>query len=120
MCSISGTSLARNLPNEPSFSRKHHGSIEPWPFCRPLMRHRSTRRLTNQPRVLRECPGAMTWRAGRPIAPAGCEFFLIDQQVHLVAGRVDSDLVAVTNERQRTANKRFRRHIADAHAARCA
>src|SRR5581483_4128217 len=60
----------------------------------------------------------MTRRALLPIASACREFLLVDEQVHAATGSINPDIVAIANECQRAADKRFRRYISDAHAAR--
>src|SRR5207253_568678 len=95
-----------------------HFSVKPRPVRRSLMRDCSTRSLTDQARIFCQRTCAMTWRALLPIAPASGEFLLVDQQVHAAASGINPDLVAVADKRQRAANKRLRRYIADTHAAR--
>src|ERR1044072_2523967 len=81
------------------------------------MGHRAARRLAYLARVFVRRGGAMSRRFWRPGLPAPRQFGVVDQNIHPARRGVNQDAVAVAQERQRATDKRFRRDIADAHAA---
>src|SRR3954469_82830 len=105
MSSVSGTSLARNLPDHWLFSGRFAASSEPGPFCGPLMCDSPARCLANQSGIFRQRAGTVTRRTRLPIAPASSEFPLVDQHIHPAVRGIDPDPVAIANQRQWTADE---------------
>src|SRR5215471_12968072 len=94
--------------------------VEPWPFRGPLMRDRAIGRLADEARIFRERARAMPRRRRFPRLMPPRKLGFIDQEIHAARRGIDPDAVAVAHQRQRTANERFRRDVADTHPPCCA
>ena len=82
------------------------------------MRDRAAGGLADQTCIFGERACPMPRRTRLPGLPPQCEFLLVDQNVHPACAGIDPDAIAVAQQRQRSADKGFRRDIADTHAAR--
>src|SRR5690606_15486111 len=69
-------------------------------------------------RVFPQIPGTERFSARLPCAAAPLQFLVVEVHVDRAVHGVDGDYVAVLQERDRTANGRFRSHMADAETAR--
>src|ERR1700751_5252384 len=90
--------------------------IEPRPFRRAIMGHRPARRLANQSCIFSERTCPMPWRPLLPRLASFSEFAIIDKQVEPARGCIDLDMITVTHQGQRTADKGFGRDVANATA----
>src|SRR5947199_7840595 len=91
--------------------------IEPRPFRRAVMGDGAARRLADQPCIFGKRPSPMPGWPLHPCPPPLCEFIGVDQQIHAARAGIDPDPVASAHQRQRAADERFRRDIADAYSA---
>jgi len=67
--------------------------------------------------VFGEEPALVTWRRRPPRGTPCIQLTLSGDQVHAPVGEVDANPVAVADQGERAADRRLRRHVADADAA---
>src|SRR6266478_9149402 len=92
--------------------------VEPRPFRWAVMSNGAARCLADQSCIFGKCASPMPGWPPLPCPPPLCKFIVVDQQIHAARAGIDPDPVALAHQRQRAADERFRRDIADAHSAR--
>src|SRR5215469_14379314 len=91
--------------------------VKPWPFGAAFMGDGAEIGLPDELGVFGEEPALVT-RRRRPPGGAPCDqLVLSDEEVHAPVGDVDAHPVAIAHQRERAADRRLRRYVADADAA---
>src|SRR5580658_10429778 len=88
-------------------------SVEPRPLGAARVGDRALVGLTDLGGVFGQEPRLVPRRCGPPRGAAAGEFGVVDQEIHPPGDAIDADPVAVAHQRQRSADRRFRRDIAD-------
>src|SRR5215472_9039316 len=91
-------------------------AVEPRPLGGPGVRHGALVGLAHLGGVFDEKARLVAGRQWPPGGAASGDFRVAEEQVHASAWRVDAHDVAVAQQRERAADRRLRRDMADADA----